>query len=54
MSNKTLAFSAELNERLSWMFLDLKDDVKIISLKPFLSNNFRITDATVGFELRFE
>ncbi|TIB71492.1 DOT1-domain-containing protein [Wallemia mellicola] len=45
------SFSAELNERLSLIFLDLKDGVKIVSLKPFLSNNFRITDATVNSPL---
>ncbi|TIA88847.1 hypothetical protein E3P99_02367 [Wallemia hederae] len=45
------SFSAELNERLSLLFLDLKDNVKIVSLKPFLPHNFRITDATVDSPL---
>ncbi|GAA6043304.1 hypothetical protein JCM8097_001174 [Rhodosporidiobolus ruineniae] len=30
-------FTSSLNERLSWLFLDLPNTAKIISLKPFLS-----------------
>ncbi|TIA80544.1 hypothetical protein E3P98_02621 [Wallemia ichthyophaga] len=45
------AFSAQLNEQLSLLFLDLKDGAKIVSLKPFLPANFRISDATVNSPL---
>ncbi|GAA5865247.1 hypothetical protein JCM8547_008329 [Rhodosporidiobolus lusitaniae] len=37
-------FSSSLNERLSWLFLDLPSSAKIISLKPFLpSKHYKIT-----------
>ncbi|BGP18455.1 hypothetical protein JCM10213_003188 [Rhodosporidiobolus nylandii] len=36
-------FSSDLNQRLSWLFLDLPASAKIISLKPFLPSHFKIT-----------
>lgn len=42
------AFTPTLNDKLSLLFLDLKEGTKIISLKPFVSENFRLTDRTVS------
>ncbi|GAA6012231.1 hypothetical protein JCM10207_002771 [Rhodosporidiobolus poonsookiae] len=41
-------FTSALNERLSWLFLDLPPSAKIISLKPFLPSKFKITSHNVG------
>ncbi|KAJ9110844.1 hypothetical protein QFC19_001353 [Naganishia cerealis] len=40
------AFTPALNDKLSLLFLDLKEGTKIISLKPFVSENFRLTERT--------
>lgn len=37
------AFTATTNEVLSFMFLDLKEGAKIVSLKPFVNKDFRLT-----------
>lgn len=42
------AFTPALNDKLSLLFLDLKEGTKIISLKPFVSENFRLTERTVS------
>lgn len=42
------AFTPPLNDQLSLLFLDLKEGTKIISLKPFVSENFRLTERTVS------
>jgi H3 lysine-79-specific histone-lysine N-methyltransferase len=43
------AFSPALNEKITLAaFLELKDGAKVISLKPFLSKDFRLTDRNVG------
>lgn len=42
------AFTPALNDRLAWQFLDLKEGAKIISLKPFLTKDFRLTERTVS------
>ncbi|GAA5981024.1 hypothetical protein JCM11641_001433 [Rhodosporidiobolus odoratus] len=36
-------FSSALNDRLSYLFLDLPPSAKILSLKPFLPQKFKIT-----------
>ncbi|CED83842.1 Putative protein methyltransferase involved in meiosis and transcriptional silencing (Dot1) [Phaffia rhodozyma] len=38
------AFSSILNDRLSLLFLDLKEGAKIVSLKPFVNPDFRLTE----------
>jgi H3 lysine-79-specific histone-lysine N-methyltransferase len=42
------AFTPPLNDKLSLLFLDLKEGTKIISLKPFVTQNFRLNDRTVS------
>ncbi|BGP01971.1 Histone-lysine N-methyltransferase, H3 lysine-79 specific [Rhodotorula toruloides ATCC 204091] len=36
-------FTSTLNQRLSWLFLELPDTCKIVSLKPFLPPNFSLS-----------
>ncbi|GAB7363990.1 hypothetical protein MBLNU230_g4550t1 [Neophaeotheca triangularis] len=38
------AFTPALNDTLRYMFLDLKDGCKIVSLKPFVPEGWRITE----------
>lgn len=38
------AFTPELNDTLRYMFLDLKDGCKVVSLKPFVPEGWRITE----------
>ncbi|KDQ19819.1 hypothetical protein BOTBODRAFT_378872 [Botryobasidium botryosum FD-172 SS1] len=45
------AFSAQLNERLSLLFLDLPENAKVISLRPFQPPDFRLTERTVSSPL---
>jgi H3 lysine-79-specific histone-lysine N-methyltransferase len=45
------AFSAQLNERLSLLFLDLPDHAKIISLKPFVPSDFKLNQRTIDSPL---
>lgn len=42
------AFTPPLNQSLSLLFLDLKDGAQIVSLKPFVPADFRLTQRTVG------
>ncbi|KAG8864286.1 Nucleosomal histone H3-Lys79 methylase [Tulasnella sp. 330] len=42
------AFSSSLNEKLSLMFLDLKEGARIASLKPFRRSDFRLTERTAS------
>jgi hypothetical protein len=42
------AFTPALNDRLSLLFLELKDETRIISLKPFLPDKFRLNDRNVS------
>ncbi|CAO1636050.1 unnamed protein product [Parajaminaea phylloscopi] len=42
------AFTPPLNQSLSLLFLDLKDGAKIVSLKPFVPADFRLTERTLG------
>lgn len=42
------AFTPALNDRLSLLFLELKDGTRIISLKPFLPDKFRLNDRNVS------
>lgn len=37
------SFTSTLNQRLSWLFLELPDTCKIVSLKPFLPPNFSLS-----------
>lgn len=39
-------FTPKLNEKLSLLFLDLKDGCRIVSLKPFVPADFRLTGRT--------
>jgi H3 lysine-79-specific histone-lysine N-methyltransferase len=45
------AFTAPTNERLSLLFLDLKDGAQIVSLKPFVPPDFRLTQRTLDSPL---
>ncbi|GAA6007285.1 histone methyltransferase DOT1 [Rhodotorula paludigena] len=36
-------FTATLNERLSWLFLELPATAKIVSLKPFMPDKFKLS-----------
>ncbi|KAL7414393.1 histone methylation protein DOT1-domain-containing protein [Mrakia frigida] len=40
------AFSSQLNEKLSLLFLDLKEGAQIISLRPFVNSDFRLNERT--------
>jgi H3 lysine-79-specific histone-lysine N-methyltransferase len=42
-------FPPSLNADLKNMFLDLKDGAKIISLKPFVNDGFRMNENNVSF-----
>ncbi|CAO1632592.1 unnamed protein product [Sympodiomycopsis kandeliae] len=42
------AFTPPLNESLSLLFLDLPNNCKIISLKPFIPPDFRLTNRSIG------
>ncbi|KAG0140821.1 hypothetical protein CROQUDRAFT_664651 [Cronartium quercuum f. sp. fusiforme G11] len=44
-------FTPALNESLTLLFLDLKDSVKIISLKPFVSKEFKISERNMNSPL---
>ncbi|KAF8323118.1 DOT1-domain-containing protein [Clavulina sp. PMI_390] len=39
-------FSADLNEKLTWRFLDLRDGAKVVVLKPFWPLNRPLTERT--------
>ena len=41
-------FSPSLNADLTNMFLDLKDGAKIVSLKPFVPESFKMNEANVS------
>lgn len=45
------AFTAPTNDKLSWLFLDLKDGAQIVSLKPFVPADFRLTERTLSSPL---
>lgn len=45
------AFTAATNDKLSWLFLDLKDGANIVSLKPFVPPDFRVTERTMSSPL---
>ncbi len=38
------AFTTELNEKLKWLFLDVKDGCQIVSLRPFLAPGHQIAE----------
>ncbi|GAA5960357.1 hypothetical protein JCM8115_001153 [Rhodotorula mucilaginosa] len=40
-------FTSSLNERLSWLFLELPPSAKIVSLKPFLPPSFKLSSHNV-------
>ncbi|KIX08262.1 uncharacterized protein Z518_02918 [Rhinocladiella mackenziei CBS 650.93] len=42
------AFTAELNDKLKYVFLDLKEGCQIVSLKPFRSPAHKIKDSNVN------
>ncbi|KEF53107.1 uncharacterized protein A1O9_11015 [Exophiala aquamarina CBS 119918] len=42
------AFTAELNDKLKYVFLDLKEGAQIVSLKPFRSPAHKIKDSNVN------
>lgn len=42
------AFTSALNEKLTAMFLDLKDGAKVVSLKPFVPEGHRIAARNIG------
>ncbi|PWN40346.1 DOT1-domain-containing protein [Ceraceosorus guamensis] len=45
------AFTARTNDSLSLLFLDLKDGAKVVSLKPFVPPDFRLTERTLDSPL---
>ncbi|KDN40776.1 DOT1-domain-containing protein [Tilletiaria anomala UBC 951] len=45
------AFLPQTNETLSLQFLDLKDGAHVVSLKPFVPPDFRLTERTVSSPL---
>lgn len=45
------AFTAPTNDKLSLLFLDLKDGAHIVSLKPFVPPDFRLTERTLSSPL---
>ena len=45
------AFTARTNDKLSLQFLDLKDGAQIVSLKPFVPADFRLTERTLSSPL---
>ena len=45
------AFTASTNDKLSLQFLDLKDGAQIVSLKPFVPPDFRLTERTLSSPL---
>ena len=45
------AFTAPTNDKLSWQFLDLKDGAQVVSLKPFVPPDFRLTERTLSSPL---
>ncbi|GEM10643.1 histone-lysine N-methyltransferase, H3 lysine-79 specific [Rhodotorula toruloides] len=44
-------FTSTLNQRLSWLFLELPDTCKIVSLKPFLPPNFSLSAHNANWPL---
>ena len=44
-------FSPNLNDDLKNMFLDLKDGAKIVSLKPFVNEGFKMNESNVSLSL---
>ncbi|QIW95299.1 hypothetical protein AMS68_000817 [Peltaster fructicola] len=54
------AFTSDLNEKLTAMFLDLKDGARVVSLKPFVPDGHRISARNIGspinqfVQVRFE
>lgn len=45
---RSYAFTPPLNGSLSLLFLDLPEHCKIVSLKPFVPPDFRLTQRTIG------
>lgn len=45
------AFTPELNERLSLFFLELKDGARVISLRRFVPQDFRLNERNVSSPL---
>ncbi|KAN0062796.1 Nucleosomal histone H3-Lys79 methylase [Thecaphora frezii] len=45
------AFLPKTNEKLSLLFLDLRDGACIVSLKPFVPSDFRVTERTLSSPL---
>jgi H3 lysine-79-specific histone-lysine N-methyltransferase len=45
------AFTAKTNDTLSLLFLDLKEGAHIVSLKPFVPPDFRLTNRTISSPL---
>ncbi|PWN89300.1 DOT1-domain-containing protein, partial [Acaromyces ingoldii] len=45
------AFTARTNDKLSLLFLDLKDGAQVVSLKPFVPPDFRLTERTLSSPL---
>ncbi|UZJ54678.1 hypothetical protein CBS101457_003998 [Exobasidium rhododendri] len=45
------AFTAPTNDKLSLQFLDLKDGCQVVSLKPFVPADFRLTERTLSSPL---
>lgn len=42
-------FPPSLNDDLKNMFLDLKEGARIVSLKPFVNEGFRMNDSNVSY-----
>jgi H3 lysine-79-specific histone-lysine N-methyltransferase len=42
------AFTPTTNDALGWKFLDLKESATVVSLKPFVPSDFRLTERTVN------
>ncbi len=50
-SSFSYAFQPATNHALSLKFLDLKDGAQIVSLKPFVPPDFRLTERTLSSPL---
>lgn len=46
-------FSPELNDSLKYMFLDMKETAKIVSLKPFANESLRKSEFKVSLPSPF-
>ena len=51
MLTRSYAFRPHTNETLSLQFLDLKDGAVIVSLRPFVPHDFRLTERTLSSPL---